>query len=115
MRRYFGITISIVLALVVLIALSAAGNLEFDRPRESELEPIRSSYNSGPTGTRALYQLLEEFGTNVERWRDSFALLKTNAGEATLIVVGPFQRESWLSEGEAEALQKWIAEGGNVL
>ena len=115
MRRYLGITISIVLALAVLIALSAAGNLELDRPRESELEPIRSSYNSGPTGTRALYQLLEESGTKVERWRDSFALLKSNAGNATLIVVGPFQRESWLSEGEAEALQKWIAEGGNAL
>lgn len=115
MRRYLGIIISSVLALAVIIGLSAAGNVEFDRPSESELEPIRSSYNPGPTGTRAFYQLLEESGTNVARWRDSFALLKSNANQATLIVVGPFQRENWLSDGESSALQKWIADGGNAL
>ena len=115
MRRYLGIIISIVLALAVIIGLSAAGNLEFDRKPESELEPIRSSYNSGPTGTRAFYQLLEESGTSVERWRDSFSALTGKAGQATLIIVGPFQREHWLSEEEASALQKWIAGGGNAL
>lgn len=115
MRRYLGIIVSIVLALAVIIGLSAAGNLEFDRPKESELEPIRSSYNSGPTGTRALYQLLEESGTPVARWRDSFNSLAGKAGQATLIIVGPFQRENWLSDKEAEGLQKWIGDGGNAL
>lgn len=115
MRRYLGIIISVVLALAVIIGLSAAGNFEFDRPKESELEPIRSSYNPGPTGTRAFYQLLEEAGTPVARWRDTFDALAGKAGQATLVIVGPFQRESWLPNKEASALQKWIAEGGNAL
>ncbi|MEP7339450.1 MAG: DUF4350 domain-containing protein [Acidobacteriota bacterium] len=115
MRRYFGIIFSIVLALAIIIGLSAVGNLEFDRPRETELEPIRSSYNAGPTGTRAFYQLLEESGTQVARWRESYATLAGKAANATLIIVGPFQRENWLSEKEAALLQKWIANGGQAL
>jgi hypothetical protein len=115
MRRYFGIIFSIVLALAIIIGLSAVGNLEFDRPRETELEPIRSSYNAGPTGTRAFYQLLEESGTQVARWRESYSTLAGKAANATMIIIGPFQRENWLSEKEAALLQKWIASGGQAL
>jgi hypothetical protein len=115
MRRYVIITLSLVLGLAIIISLSAAGNLDFERPRETELEPIRSSYNSGPTGTRAFYQLLEESGSQVARWRESYATLAGKVAEATLVIVGPFQRENWLSEKEASILQKWIAGGGRAL
>lgn len=115
MRRYFGIIISIVLALAVIVGLSAVGNLEFDRKYESELEPVRSSYNPGPTGTRAFYQLLEESGASVARWRDGYASLAGKAGNGMLVIVGPFQRENWVASDEAIALQKWIADGGNAL
>lgn len=118
MRRYLGIIIGIVLALGLLIALSAAGNLDFDRPPENEREPIRSSYNSGPTGTRAFYQLLEESGTPVVRLREDFKSLNANApnpAEAMMIVIGPFNPNSDILYEEAVALQKWIADGGNAL
>lgn len=118
MRRYLGIIIGITLALGAFIALSAAGNLDFDRPPENEREPIRSSYNSGPTGTRAFYQLLEESGTQVVRLREDFKSLSANApnpAEAMMIVVGPFNPNSDIPYEEAAALQKWIAEGGNAL
>lgn len=115
MRRYLGIIISIALALGVIIALSAAGNLEFDRPPESEREPIRSSYNSGPTGTRAFYQLLEESGTSVFRLRDDFKSLPEKAPKALLVIVGPFNPNLDIQYDEALALQKWIAAGGNAL
>ncbi|MDQ3010833.1 MAG: DUF4350 domain-containing protein [Acidobacteriota bacterium] len=135
MRRHIGIIFSIALALAVIIGLSAVGNMNFDRPQETELEPIRSSYNAGPTGTRAFYQLLEESGTPVARWRESYAALPTPAPAPTptpasapaeddetdqiaypmLVIVGPFQRESWMPEKEAAALQKWIAAGGQAL
>ena len=118
MRRYLGIIIGIALALGVLIALSAAGNLDFDRPPENEREPIRSSYNSGPTGTRAFYQLLEESGTPVARLREDFKSLSANAAkpaEAMLIIVGPFNPNFDIPYEEAAALQKWIADGGNAL
>ncbi|MDX2044943.1 MAG: DUF4350 domain-containing protein [Acidobacteriota bacterium] len=118
MRRYLGIIIGITLALGAFVALSAAGNLDFDRPPENEREPIRSSYNSGPTGTRAFYQLLEESGTPIVRLREDFKSLSANApnpAEAMMIVVGPFNPNSDVAYEEAAALQKWIAEGGNAL
>lgn len=118
MRRYLGIIIGIALALGIIVALSAAGNLDFDRPPENEREPIRSSYNSGPTGTRAFYQLLEESGASVVRLREDFKSLSANAtkpSDAVLIVVGPFNPNLDIPYEEAFALQKWIADGGNAL
>ncbi len=115
MRRYLGIIISIALALGVIIALSAAGNVDFDRPPENEREPIRSSYNSGPTGTRAFYQLLEESGTPVFRFREDFKSLQEKAPNAVLVIVGPFNPNLDIQYDEALALQKWIAAGGNAL
>ena len=115
MRRYLGIIISIALALGVIIALSAAGNVDFDRPPENEREPIRSSYNPGPTGTRAFSQLLEESGTPVFRFRDDFKSLAEKAPKAVLVIVGPFNPNLDIQYDEALALQKWIAAGGNAL
>ncbi|MFN0111877.1 MAG: DUF4350 domain-containing protein, partial [Blastocatellia bacterium] len=121
MRRYrhhLGIIISIALALGVIIALSAAGNFDFDRPVENEREPIRSSYNSGPTGTRAFYQFLEESGRPVARLREDFKSLTSltpKAKDAMLVIVGPFKPNSDIPDEEAAALQKWIAAGGNAL
>jgi len=115
MRRYFGVTITIVIVIAVIIAMSAAGNIEFDRPFENELWPNRSSYNSGPTGTRALYQLLEESGMPVARWRESYSSLNAEAKDATLVIVGPFPSGQKLSDEEAVALQGWVSNGGQVL
>src|SRR5215813_7064402 len=98
MRRYFGITITVIIVIVVIIAMSAAGNIEFDRPLETEFAPNRSSYNSGPTGTRALYQFLEESGIPVARWRKRFSSLSDEAKDATLIIVGPFPNDQKISE-----------------
>ena len=115
MRRYFGIIIISLIVLGVIIALSAAGSIELDRPKESESQPIRSSYSTGQTGTRAFYQLLEESGRPVARWRDNYFKLERKAKEDLLIVIGPFQWGSIISPDEALALQKWVSEGGTVL
>lgn len=115
MRRYFGIIITIVIVIAVIIAMSAAGNIEFDRPYENEFAPNRSSYNAGPTGTRALYQLLEESGMPVARWRESYASLNAEAKDATMIIVGPFLFGQRLSDEEAIAMQNWVASGGRAL
>ena len=115
MRRYFGITIAITIVIVVIIAMSAASRLEFDRPKENELSPNRSSYNSGPTGTRALYQLLEETGSPVARWRENYSALNNDAKDSTLVIVGPFQSGLKLAKEEAGALHRWISNGGRAL
>lgn len=115
MRRYFGIIATTVIVIAVIIAMSAAGNIEFDRPFENELAPNRSSYNSGPTGTRALYQLLEELGMPVSRWRNNYSSLNAEAKDATLVIVGPFLAGQRLSDEEASALQNWVSGGGRAL
>ena len=118
MKRYFGLIATVVLVLVVLIALNAAGTITLDRPPEDESAPLRSTYNAGPTGTRAMYQLLEESGYDVARWREPYKdlnLVSSNANGASLVVIGPFPLEKEVEAEETRALQKWVATGGRLL
>ncbi len=113
MRRYLGTIATFGLALLVLIALSLAGNVELYQEAESEAEPRRSSFNAGPTGTRAFYQLLEESGYRVARWRERFRELKTKAPNGLLLMVGPFAGD--LSDDDSKSLKNWIEAGGNAI
>ncbi len=116
MKRYFGIIAAGVIVLIVLFALSAAGTVTLDRPPEDEYMPNRSSYNTGATGTRAFYQLLEEFGFRVERWRENYKNLNlggSKAKDAALIIVGPYK--DYASKKERTELQRWVADGGQLL
>ncbi|HEU0184179.1 MAG TPA: DUF4350 domain-containing protein [Blastocatellia bacterium] len=115
MRRYIGVTITIIVLIFALIAMTTAGNIDFDRPAENEYLPNRSTYNSGPTGTRALYQLLEESGTPVSRWRRRYSQLNAEAKGAILVIIGPFSHGLKTSEEENFGLQAWIAAGGQAL
>ena len=118
MKRYFGIIATVLLVLTVLIALNAAGTITLDRPPEDEYLPLRSSYNAGPTGTRAVYQLLEESGYDVARWREPYKDLtraSSNAKGASLVVIGPFPLETEIEAEESRALQDWVAAGGRLL
>ena len=115
MRRHFGLIATIGLALLILIGLSLAGNVELYQEGESELAPKRSSFNAGPTGTRAFYQLLEESGQRVNRWRERFSELKNKAPNGILILVGPFPNDTLVTDDDLKALQQWIEAGGRAL
>jgi hypothetical protein len=115
MRSYFAGAVTIIIVIAVLVGLSAAGAIEFNRPTENEFAPIRSTYNSGQTGTRAIYQLLEESGTPVARWRKHYSSLDAEAEDSILVIIGPFQSGQKISEEEAVALQVWISTGGRAL
>ncbi len=123
MRRSLKISITISLILGVMIALSAIAHLSVVRPPENEFSPVRSSYNFGPTGTRALYQLLEESGFTVKRWRKSFDNLKTESEPGLLIVIDPQDAGKNLNDGdisyknarEGVAIAEWIGRGGRLL
>jgi hypothetical protein len=115
MRRYFGVTVTIIIVIVALVGLSAASSIEFDRPLENEFLPNRSTYNSGPTGARAIYQFLEESGTPVARWRGHYSRLHSGAKDAILVVIGPFLSDQKISGEEAAALHAWISNGGRAL
>jgi len=51
--------------LTVNIGLNAASYVKVEQPPDSEQSPDRSTFNSGATGTRALYDLLQEAGYQV--------------------------------------------------
>jgi len=115
MRRYLSIILTGLIVIAVLVGLSALGLVEFDRPPESESSPRRTSYNPGPTGTRALYQLLEGSGARVARWREGYQDLPERASDSLLILVGPFSEGQLPSKSETKALQSFLISGGRLL
>lgn len=115
MRQRLVIIVTITIVVGLLIALNAANYVQKAEPDESEMLPNRSSYNSGPTGTRALYDLLNEAGYRVMRWRESPQILLSQAKTkvATFVVVG--RTILPVDEEEAKALLRWVEQGGRLV
>jgi len=115
MRQRLVIIVTLILVVGVLVALNAATYVKVEETVESESSPDRSTFNSGATGTRALYDFLHESGYQVARWRDSTESLLSFSGPkpATIVVVGrtiiPF------SKAESKELLHWVAGGGRLL
>ncbi|OLE54750.1 MAG: hypothetical protein AUG51_06490 [Acidobacteria bacterium 13_1_20CM_3_53_8] len=114
MRQRFAVILTIALVLGLLIVLNAASYMQQERARDSEYAPDRSTYNSGATGTRALFDYLGETGNKVVRWRESTAsLLSGRTRPQTFVVIGetqvPFERT------DAENLLKWVNAGGRLV
>lgn len=115
MRQRLGIIITIVLAIGVLIAINSLAYVSEEKRQDSELNPNRSSYNAGLTGTRALYDFLNESGYKVTRWREAPDQLLGAAGDKvqTFVIIGPPQ--VYVDEEEATSLLLWVARGGRLV
>jgi Domain of unknown function (DUF4350) len=115
MRRYFGIIISILLAIGVLVAINSLSYVSEEEKQDSEINPNRSTYNSGATGTRALYDFLNESGYRVMRWREAPGKLlgATGRGVKTFVIVGNTRVP--IDFDEAESIRHWVAEGGTLV
>lgn len=115
MRRRFGIILTFVVAIGVLVAINSLAYVSEEEKRDSELTPNRSSYNGGATGTRALYELLSESGYKVMRWRESPERLLGNAGAQvkTFVIVGHTRVP--VSDEEADSLRHWVMKGGRLV
>lgn len=102
-------------AVGILIAINSAAYVSEGERQDSELNPNRSSYNAGPTGTRALYDLLSESGYKVMRWREAPDQLLGAAADKvqTFVIVGP--PRVYVDEEEAESLLLWVARGGRLV
>jgi hypothetical protein len=115
MRQRLAIIVTILIVVGLLIALNAVNYLQTPKPEESEVDPNRSTYNSGPTGTRALYDLLNEAHYKVMRWRESPQVLLSDnrAKVTTFVVVGrtllPFE------DDEVKNLLLWVGQGGRLV
>src|SRR5688572_27605905 len=70
MRQKLAIIVTILLVVGVLIGINAVTYVGEEEQPDSELAPNRSTYHSGATGTRALYDFLSESGYKVMRWRE---------------------------------------------
>ncbi|HEX8633783.1 MAG TPA: DUF4350 domain-containing protein [Pyrinomonadaceae bacterium] len=116
MRGKFSITVFVGALAVLLVALNAASYVRVEREAELELRPDRSTLNAGPSGTRALYEFLEESGQRVMRWREPPAALARVAEGArpdTFVVVGHTRLE--FKPEEVSALLAWVEAGGRLV
>ena len=115
MRQRLGLIVTIVLVIGVLIAINAASHVSQDEPQDSELAPNRSTYHSGPTGSRALYDLLSESGYKVMRWREIPERLLSHDKQnvQTFVIVGRTPVE--IEEEQAASLALWVERGGRLV
>jgi hypothetical protein len=104
-----------VFAVVVLIAINSFAYVQEEEKVDSEMAPNRSSYNAGATGTRAFFDLLNESGYKVTRWREPSTKLLGSGGEQvrTFVIVG--RPALAIDEDEAKTLLLWVAQGGRLV
>ena len=115
MRQRLIIIITIVAVIVILIALNAASYVRVEHVSDSESSPDRSTFNSGATGSQALYDFLHESGHQVMRWRDSPSslLISNDPKPSTFVVIGQVQIA--YTNREARELLRWVESGGHLV
>ena len=115
MRQRLTILLTIVVILVILVLLNMVTFVKEQRVNDSEWTANRSTYHSGPTGTRALYDFLSESGHKVMRWREATDKLLGELGKnvTTLVVIGHTQLP--FTDDEAESLLTWVKRGGQLV
>src|SRR5262245_56899221 len=115
MRRNLLIVSTLGLVILLLIGINAASYVRVEKTGDSEMAPDRSTFNAGPTGTRALYDFLHESGYTVARWRESPVTLLSAAGAkpSTLVIIG--ETMAPIADDEVEALWRWVNGGGRLV
>src|ERR1051326_3967695 len=115
MRQRFTIILTFVVIIGLLVILNSITYVRKEKVQDMETSPNRSTYHSGPTGTRALHDLLNESGYKVMRWRESPERLFSETGKqvSTFVVIGRIQVE--FTGNEAEALRDWVGRGGRLV
>jgi hypothetical protein len=115
MRQRLTIILTIVVILVLLVLVNTLTYVQKQTLNDSEFLANRSTYHSGPTGTRAFYDYLSESGQKVMRWRENTDQLLGTSGDkvSTLVVIGrpqlPFSAE------DTSNLLIWVNNGGHLV
>jgi hypothetical protein len=115
MRQRLTIILTIVVIVGILVLLNTITYVKQQKVNDSEWTANRSTYHSGPTGLRALYDFLSESGYKVMRWRETTDKLLGESGKSikTLVVVGRTQLP--FTEDEAKSLTVWVKQGGQLV
>lgn len=98
-------------AALLLIAAIAVLN---PSPAGGDLPSPPSTFFARDGGARAIYRVLQQLMPRVDQWRLPMTELQNHAelARATMVVMGP---ESPLTEREADQLDAWIREGGQLI
>ena len=115
MRQRLTVILTIIVILVLLIIINSLTYVDEEKAQDSELTANRSTYHAGPTGSRAIYDLLSESGYEVMRWRDLTDKLLGSDGKQvkTFVVIGRTQLP--FDEEQAKSLLVWVEQGGRLV
>ncbi|HEX8284888.1 MAG TPA: DUF4350 domain-containing protein [Pyrinomonadaceae bacterium] len=113
MKSRLLILVSFVVLVAVFATLNAASYVRVEDEAETEFAPDRSTRNSGGTGTRALFEYLQQSGHEVSRWGLPMSALGGPQGPDSLVMVGPLRRG--VEKGEADAVLRWVGGGGRLV
>ena len=115
MRQRLTIILTIVVVLGVLVVLNAVTYVGEEKTRDSEMSANRSTFHSGPTGSRAFYDFLQESGYKVIRWRELPEKLLRGSGQnvKTFVVIG--RTQLGFTEAQANSLLLWVDRGGRLV
>lgn len=111
MSHRLEIGLALLLAAAIAVALWAANRRP---PQESDSERRTSTYLSGPTGSKALNEVLSRLGRPAERRRTSLLNLATERAHrpAILVLLNPVLP---LQDAELEQVVRYVRGGGAVL
>src|ERR1051325_7566248 len=115
MRQRLTIILTFIVIIGLLVILNTFSYVKEEKKEELETSPNRSTYHAGPTGTRALHDLLNESGYKVIRWRETPQKLLSESGKLvkTFVVIGRTQLE--FTGNDARNLREWVAKGGRLV
>jgi uncharacterized protein DUF4350 len=115
MRQRITIILTFIVIIGLLVILNTVSYVQEDKKGDTEITPNRSTYHAGPTGTRALHDLLNESGYKVIRWRETPDKLLGDSGKlvATFVVIGRTKIE--FTFDEAKSLREWVWRGGRLV
>lgn len=115
MRQRLTIILTIVVIVGVLVLVNTLTYVQKQTLNDTEILANRSTYHSGPTGTRAFYDYLSESGHKVMRWRENTDKLlgASGGGVRTLVVIGRTQLP--FSSEELSNLLNWVNTGGHLV
>ncbi len=115
MKQRLFIILGVFILGAILIGLNAASYTQKPKVVDNELQPNRSTFNSGPTGTQAFYSLLSETGRKVIRWQESTDTLVTvrNRKPNVFVIIGRIRRD--ITDAESKSLLSWVSDGGRLV
>ena len=115
MRQRITIILTFIVIIGLLVILNTVSYVQEEKKGDTEITPNRSTYHAGPTGTRALHDLLNESGYKVIRWRETPDKLLGDSGKlvTTFVVIGRTKIE--FTFDEAKSLREWVWRGGRLV